>query len=464
MGGEGRGGFRRNARVRMPSARGGFVPLVLFALIACSTGDEPAHDAEPRNLILISLDTLRADRLGAYGYHRDTSPALDQLAARGARFETVIAESNWTLPSHVTLMTGLPPQIHGVSIPNQAPSGDVPLLAEVLRQSGFRTIGLTAGRFLTRRYGFDRGFEQFDDGDLSFARALAIARERLAEIDPGDRFFLFVHSYDVHCPYDPPEAYARRFETRPEADHVPTRGRCGNPHFNRMALTPGQAQFLSDRYDAGIRYVDDLFAQFLADLDRSGRLDDTLVVVVSDHGEEFMEHGKVGHRSTLYLQSLRVPWLMAGPGVPKVVVDEPVGLVDVMPTLLELLGVATPPTRGASMRPLLHGERPAESQRLVFSQNDWGLRLYSAIVGDRQIIVDDIRGKARFFDWRADPDEQVDLAGEKAEAERNRALWLAARDEFQRRKRDPDRFAPEPLGDASAEQRERLEALGYIEP
>jgi len=115
------------------------------------------------------------------------------------------------------------------------------------------------------------------------------------------------------APTTPPKAYARRFQTRPKADHVPTRGRCGNPHFNRMALTPGQARSLSDRYDAGIRHADDLLAQFLADLGRRGRLDDTLVVVVSDHGEEFMEHGKVGHRGTLYMQSLRVPWLMAGP-------------------------------------------------------------------------------------------------------------------------------------------------------
>ncbi len=106
-----------------------------------------------------------------------------------------------------------------------------------------------------------------------------------------------------------------------------------------------------------------------------------------------MEHGKVGHRGTLYMQSLRVPWLMAGPGAPEVVVDEPVGLADVMPTLLELLGVSAPPMRGESKRSLLRGERAPDLERLVFSQNDWGLRLYSAVVGDRQVIVDNIRGR-----------------------------------------------------------------------
>jgi arylsulfatase A-like enzyme len=463
MGGCGGSGIRVNDRCWIPSSGGVFALAALLALIACSAGDSGRGDV-PRNLILISLDTLRADRLGAYGYDRDTSPALDALAARGARFETVIAESNWTLPSHVTLMSGLPPQIHGVVIPDQAPSADVPLLAEILREQGFRTVGLTAGRFLTRRYGFDRGFEVFNDGDLSFARALAIARKRLGGFAEDERFFLFVHSYDIHCPYDPPKVYARRFETRSKVDHVPTQGRCGNPHFNRMKLSSGQARFLSDRYDAGIRYADDLLAKFLADLDHRGQLDDTLVVVVSDHGEEFMEHGKVGHRGTLYMQSLRVPWLLAGPGVPEVVVDEPVGLADVMPTLLELLEVPAVPTRGGSKRSLLLGERGSDPQRLVFSQNDWGLRLYSAVVGDRQIIVDDIRGKARFYDWRADPDEQLDLAGKQADKELNHALWLRARSEFERRKQDPGRFAAEALGDASTEQREQLEALGYIEP
>ena len=177
-----------------------------------------------------------------------------------------------------------------------------------------------------------------------------------------------------------------------------------------------------------------------------------------------MEHGKVGHRGTLYMQSLRVPWLMAGPGVPEVVVDEPVGLADVMPTLLELLGVSAPPMRGESKRSLLRGERAPDLERFVFSQNDWGLRLYSAVVGDRQVIVDNIRGKVRIFDWRADPEEQVDRVRKEGEAERNLALRHAARNEFLSRASDPGRLAPELLSDANSEQREQLEAIGYIDP
>ena len=447
--------------------RGGVLPLAVSALFAgaCGNGAETPRAATggvPQNLILVSIDTLRADRLGAYGYDRDTSPAIDALARRGVRFETAIAESSWTLPSHVTLMSGLPPALHGVTVPTRKVSPDVPLLAEVLRDDGFRTIGLTAGRFLAERFGFDRGFEHFNGDNLSFARALGMASKRIAEIDAAERFFVFIHTYAVHCPYDPPPKYAARFATRPAADRIDTRGRCGHPHYNRMSLTPGQARFISDRYDGSIRYADDVLGEFLERLERSGRLATTLVAITSDHGEEFLEHGKIGHRGTLYIQSVRVPWLMAGPGLPPSVVAEPVSLADVMPTLLDLLGVSPPPMRGISMLPVIRGEREANRDRLVFSQNDWGLPGYGAVVGNHHIVVDNLRARARLYDWRADPDEQDDRAGR--DAERTRELFLTARARFNDLNRDPARIAADPVGEVSPEDRAQLEALGYIAP
>jgi arylsulfatase A-like enzyme len=440
------------------------VPVLVALLVlggACRRGTPPPDAATPRNLILISIDTLRADRLGAYGYDRPTSPAMDALGSKGVRFEVAIAEACWTLPSHVTLMSGLPPALHGVTVPTRKVSPDVPLLAEVLRDAGFHTIGLTGGRFLSRRFGFDRGFAHFDDGGLSFARSLAEAGARIAEMDPAERFFVFIHTYDVHCPYDPPPEYAAQFETRPEADHLDTRGRCGNPHYNKMALTAGQARFLSDRYDGSIRYADDLLGNFLARLARLGVLDTTVVAIVSDHGEEFLEHGKIGHRGTLYIQALRVPWLMAGPGLPPQVVREPVGLADFMPTVLDLLGVPAPPMRGTSLMPVIRGEREARRDRMVFSQNDWGLLLYSAMVGDHHVVVDSIHWVAHFFDWRADPEEQTDLAGRDAGWIRD--LWLAARSRFSALANDEARVTAEEAAPANVEEHEQLRALGYIE-
>jgi arylsulfatase A-like enzyme len=229
-----------------------------------------------------------------------------------------------------------------------------------------------------------------------------------------------------------------------------------------MSLTQGQARFLSDRYDGGIRYADDLLRAFLERLSRRGVLDDTLVAIVSDHGEEFLEHGRVGHRGTLYMQSLKVPWLMAGPGLPAKVVREPVGLADVMPTLLDLLGAPPPPMRGTSQVPVIRGERDANGGRLLFSQNDWGPPLYSAVVGDHHIIVNNIRAVARIYNWREDPEEQENRA--EGGAERYRDLWLAARDRFNDLQQDPSRVEPEPAGAASAAEREQLQALGYLAP
>ena len=150
----------------------------------------------------------------------------------------------------------------------------------------------------------------------------------------------------------------------------------------------------------------------------------------------------------------------AGPA-PRVV-REPVGLADVMPTLLDLLAVSVPPMRGSSLMPVIRGEREARGDRMLFSQNDWGLRLYSAVVGDHHIIVDNIRAVARIYDWREDPEERGDGAGRDAGWERE--LWLAARSRFSALKKDEARVAAEKLGTATGEQLEQLRALGYVEP
>src|SRR5436309_4712262 len=343
------GRARRGARPMTPRfAR--LAPSAVALLVVCACGK-----AAPRNLLLVSIDTLRADRIGAYGYQRGTSPAMDRLAARGVRFETVIADSNWTLPSHMTLFTGRAPSVHGVTLPAHRLAPEVPTLAELLRARGYRTAAFTGGGWVLGVYGFARGFERYEDHGLDFPTALELAERKIRDFATDDRFFIFVHTYEVHCPYDPPSSYAARFRTRPPEDELETRGRCGNTYYNTSGLTPGQAKFLSDRYDASIRYADDLLAGFLERLEAGGRLSDTLVVVLSDHGEEFLEHGRIGHRATQYIESLRIPWIMVGPGLEPRVVQEPAGLADVMPTVLGLLRIPPPPSDGVSLLRVLQG-------------------------------------------------------------------------------------------------------------
>ena len=313
--------------------------LVAGLLAACSgcagSGDgAPRPTGPPRHLVLVSLDTLRADRLGCYGYERDTSPTLDRLASEGARFAHAISETSWTLPAHATLFTALAPRAHGVVLPELALGDDVPVLAEVLREEGFRTFAGTEGAYVSRRYGFARGFERWDDEQTSFAQTLEDARRFLALLDEGERAFLFLHTYAIHCPYDPPERYTRMFRSA-GAEPLEVAGRCGNPDFNRLDLSPAQFAFLSDQYDAGIRAADEALSAFVDWLDATERADEVLWIVTSDHGEELGERGQVGHERSLHDELLRVPLIVRGPGVAPAVRDVPVGLADVAPLALE---------------------------------------------------------------------------------------------------------------------------------
>ncbi|MDH3210881.1 MAG: sulfatase [Myxococcales bacterium] len=442
-------------RTRRP--RAWIVPALLVAGVSGACADREA--AQP-NLILVSIDTLRADRLGAYGYERNTSPHLDALAARGVRFETVIADSNWTLPAHVTLFTGLPPSFHGVTGPRDKMQTGIPTLTEVLKQHGYRTFGVTGGGFLDGSHGFDRGFDRYGLKPLDLRTALDLVVRVARQLAPEERYFWFVHTYDVHCPYHPPPRYARLFDRSPAADRIETRDRCGNPHYNGMALTPGQARFLSDRYDAGIRYADDLLGAFFERLESEGRLRNTIVVVVSDHGEEFLEHGQIGHRNTQFIESLRVPWIMAGPGLERRVVTQPAALADVMPTLLDLLGIPAPAVEGVSLLPFIEGRGADRPPRTLFSEDPL-VDLYSAIHGGRHVIHRGAAGDPLLFDWRDDPREASNLFEAKPESDAELRLEL---DERVRRLADlRSRRQPEAAPVASEEQRERLRALGYVE-
>ena len=294
-----------------------------------------AEPATRRNLLLISLDTLRADHLGSYGYARDTSPFIDrELAARGTLFERCISAATTTGPSHMTIFTGLPPAVHGVhgdSYYRALPDG-VPTLAEVLRENGFATAAVTEDGPMGAYRGFDRGFDSYVENEShelaqaeghveeTLARGLAWLRHHRRE-----RRFLFLHTFQVHSPYSPPPELGRLFE----GDGVDPR---------RTQLLP--RAWKPVRYDREIRYTDGRLATFFGTLDAEHLLADTIVVLLSDHGEEFLEHGALVHGPAVHEEVLQVPCIVRGPGVAAGRrIEQPVSLVDWMPTLLELAGV-----------------------------------------------------------------------------------------------------------------------------
>ncbi|MFQ5349840.1 MAG: sulfatase [Thermoanaerobaculia bacterium] len=316
-----------------------------------------------RGYILISLDTLGAAHLGAYGSDRPTSPFFDSLAERGILFENAFVQYPSTLVSHMSLFTGLYPQQHGVYPPSYRLSPAIATLPEQFSQGGFRTAGHTEGGFVGRGYGFARGFDEFTDPrvedttdiERTFEKGLSFLRRLGAE----DRFFLFLHTYSIHDPYQPPEPYASMFSSD-EPPGPRSKLPIGQINAGHQQLGRAEIDYFEALYDGGIRYADEVLAGFFAELGRLGLEEKTTVVITSDHGEEFLEHHRVGH-TQLYPETLHVPLLVlhpdqrAGRRVPEVVQS-----IDIAPTLLELAGLPRlEAAAGRSLTPLLEGDRPA---------------------------------------------------------------------------------------------------------
>ena len=296
-----------------------------------------------RGIVLISIDTLRADHLGAYGYDRDTSPFFDALAGQGILYENAIVQYPSTLTSHMSIFTGLFPHEHGVFPPDSILPETIESVTQVLKRGGFRTAGHTEGGFVAGRFGFDRGFDEYTDPDATsemdvedtFRRGV----EFLSTLGPQDRFFLFLHTYAVHDPYTPPADYRSLFFDAEPPENTDSGGRRlravnrGTDHIDGRT-----AEYFVSQYDASIRWVDDVLRRFFDQLTALDLRRDTTIIITSDHGEEFLEHGRLAH-TQVYPECVRVPLLIVRPEVERSRVPHLVQSVDLAPTILELVGL-----------------------------------------------------------------------------------------------------------------------------
>ncbi len=402
-------------------------PLLLLLLLALAVLASCSDRPEPRrNLILISMDTLRADRLGAYGYLRPTSPNIDALAARGARFARAYSSAPWTLPAHATIFTGLTPQRHDTHGWLQKLPETVPTLAELLQQAGWRTYAHTTGGFVGGRYGFARGFEEYIDELGGFKMTLAAARRQIESWPRDEPYFLFLQTFTVHCPYPASRAHREAFRTQSGLDDVGAPPNCLVKPL-KSDFSEAEKIFLSDRYDAAIRTADDKLAEFIRFLDERGEFEDTYLVLLSDHGDEFGEHGSIFHGHTLYEELLHVPLVIVGPGVEPGVVEERVGLVDLMPTVLDLLGVEKTGGEGRSLVGHLLGEfsgAEPSGETPYFASTDEGVKLRGVISGNYKLVLDLETDRVRLFDLEKDPAERHDLADQEPAARDRLRLLL----------------------------------------
>jgi arylsulfatase A-like enzyme len=451
----------------MPYRR--LLPLPLIAtlvLVGCHKSEPP----RPRNIILILVDTLRADHLGIYGYPRPTSPHVDALARESVLFRNARSQASCTFPSANSILTSRYPSAFlgqaddALGIPDSIPS-----IAEILQGQGWRTVAVSAspvvrkspGRF-NPSGGYGRGFEDFEES-CTWKPANCVNRAAFRELDAkaGDTrpLFLYLHYLDPHGPYHPPQGHPRTWATgRPEKKFI----RDGNPnpigdHLYKGApdpgITPADLRYLVDLYDEEIAYFDGQLGRMLDELRRRGLLDTSVLIFVSDHGEEFLEHGHIKHCRTVFDSSIHTPMMVRIPGVAPRSVDAPVQNLDVVPTLLDLLGIdpAKLPFEGRSLRPLVGGGRLPATPAWQFGMQG---TLRSAADGRYKLIHDLAAGTFALYDLRADPGETRDTIRRDRRAfyglRESLTAWLA-------------RTEGKGKAAESLEADRKLRSLGYIE-
>jgi arylsulfatase A-like enzyme len=369
------------------------------------------------NILVYLVDTLRVDRLSTYGYDRPTSPRLDSFAEQATLFQKAVGQSSWTRPSVASLFVGTWPGDHSITRRGDALSGDAETLAEILDRAGYATAAFSTNPNVAEPFGFAQGFDHFDlmlkQADSSDAnRAVFRWIERTADDVP---FFLYVQPADPHTPYLPPEPFRSRLAG--DAERM----------YERVAEAPTREIWESDEetlrqinalYDAEIAANDASFGELLDHLDGLGLLDDMLVVFLSDHGEEFRDHGGWTHGRTLHVETLDFPLLIKMPGQTQPRrVDEIAQHIDIVPTITDLLGLETPPAvQGRSLVPYLESSSRPERLfpvRPIFSHVGLVRGLTTSIVvGEWKLIDRQEQGgrETHLYRWSDDPNETEDLA------------------------------------------------------
>ncbi len=438
-------------------------------LAACSAGDTP----RPLNVVVIVLDTLRADALGCYGYARPTSPNIDRWASAAVLFENAQSAAPWTAPSLISLMTSLYPNVHGVVTYDEpgAMNERVVTLAESLAAQRYRTAAFTEGGYAVADFGLGQGFETYENAEIaarepisddlkSQGRLHSNVRHALNWVDAhkSEPFFLFFHSYETHTPFAAPDEHVRVFrpnwDAREEHEKLATvrrrwideheidaaglqllaahREHCAPANdldprgleekmreLNVGALDPGRLALWRDLYDAEVRYTDAEIQPLLERLSADDLRENTVVVLVSDHGEAFGEHGRFGHGGVLHEELLRVALIVRAPNVAPRRVPDVVRTVDVMPTLLELAH-ATPASHAMQGRSLVrlldgHSLRSEPSFSHALGQRGRESRLWSVRDARWRLVWDEQQRAAQLFDLAADPGELSDVAAAHAD-------------------------------------------------
>jgi len=408
--------------VNLMSTRRSLLALAGIVILLAVTGGGCSR-SRSRSMVLIVVDTVRADHLGTYGYDRPVSPNLDALAEQAAVFENAFAAATWTLPSVASMFTGLYPSQHDAGRPYEDERGDqfsairatARVFPEVLRERGYATGGIVNAPFLNQGFGFARGFDDYDWAparDSELRRADVTVDAALAWLDEhvDEPFFLFLHVFDAHRHYSAPEPIRGRFTGQFADTYGATLATLESRNRAEQDL---DHRFLMAAYDEEIAFIDAQMGRFFEGMRSRGVLDQSTVFLTADHGEGFDEHGSSGHGHTLFNEELRVPLMVWGPEIEAGRYEDPVSLIDLEPTILEATdsGVQTLGS-GRSLWGLLTRGQPSRRRTLFAEWTNPG-ELKAVIRWPFKAILDPATGERWLYNLAEDPGETINLANSR---------------------------------------------------
>ena len=449
--------------------------LTPLAAIALLSSPVPRKPKKP-NVVLLLVDTLRADHLSHFGYHRPTAAPLDDFAAQATVFTRAYAPAPWTAPSAASLHTGLFPTGHGLLAKGDKLDARLLTIAEALKARGWHTLGHSFNHHVSSKTGFDQGFSVFDDF-LGHATAYPDISRLLPRVGnqldsmPGGPFFLYLHPMNVHGPYKVPKPHRADLLGRPPSRKFVYYGRKMRAILQRGDLEvrkhvgPRMLQSLVDQYDTAIRYSFAELAKILDLLKERDLYDDSLIVLTADHGEELFEHGGFSHGYSLHEELLHVPLYIKLPRQKRPRrIGTPVSLLDIYPTIVDLLDIpGAPGSDGHSLLPLLQGRSGEAPARQHFVHLvDWKARCRGrALANERFKLVEvernyeGLRNTTMLYDRRNDPNESINLAQHKPE------LVKSMRSALQAALKSFTHTGIKPVNVLDKLDKDRLQALGY---
>ncbi len=442
--------------------------FILVAICLVVSGCQKRPPDESPNVLILLMDTLRADHLGYQRYELNTSPNLDAFARENSFLEPFYTVAPWTSPAVASLFTGLYPSSHGVLGHPDLLDGETRVefrmlpesantLAEFFRSQGYRTAAVSSNPWVLKEFGFDQGFEQFVVLPNK-APAEAVNAEAFKYLDSISKtkrpFFLYVHYMDCHGMYVPPKPYNEMFlPEKPQDEQLVLPKNLVPKYLDLVPDGTMTLEYLVSQYDGAIRYFDDQFAKILESLKSRGIYDNTVIVFVSDHGEEFMEHGALDHGWTLYQEQLSVPFIMKPAGNEKIQwnlhgrVPE---IIDIYPTVVAAAGLVCAESNLAGRNLLVEGE-----PEHAFAEADKKNSMASLTGEGFKYIRQTKAKKAQLFNLEQDPSEQNDLRNGSLDAKWDESV-------FQRVSESKERSLKPEIATVREAELERLRSMGYV--